>query len=150
MKSRLEPYTEAESMFMRSRLPMPGVLLGFGVIGLVTCIYVTVSQWPDRAYIYMAVLIIDLAATYLLLRVFRKLRADAKNGVKKVETFTVQGKIQQGNQGPWSLKIDGKSFRVIPEVYALYQKGEKIEVYSSPMAGISLGFGKVGQNPAQD
>lgn len=127
---------------MRSRLAMPGVLLGFGIIGLAACLYVTVSQWPERAYIYLSVLILDLAATFLLWRIFRKLRSDARGGMKKVERATVTDKIERGPNGPWFLVIDRKSYRVIPEAYAQYSKGEKIDVYSSPAAGLWLGFGQ--------
>lgn len=150
MESRLEPFNEAEGMYMRSRLPMPGVLLGFGVIGLGACLYVTVSQWPDRAYIYLAVLILDLAATFLLWRIFRKLRSDARGGMKKVVVAKVTEKIERGKNGPWFLVVDRKSYRVVPEAYTQYRKGEKIEVYSSPAAGIWLGFGQKAEKPAKD
>jgi hypothetical protein len=138
----MEPLTEAEKMYLRSRLPMPAVLLGFGVIGLVACAVVLVREWPQRAYIYMAVLILDLAATFLLGRIFMKLRSDAASDSKRVVVTTVDKKINKGENGPWIVVVDQKPYRINQETFRMYEEGHSIKVYSSLAAGLWLGFGQ--------
>lgn len=141
MEMKKAPLSEAEQLYLRSRLPVPMVLLGFGIIGLIACVVVLIQRWPVDAYFFLAILILDLAATYVLWRVLRRQLADLRSGKKHVLPTSITRKFtRSGNQTKYFLEVGQKEYRVSPEAYANYAEGDAIQVYFTYFSRSWLGF----------
>lgn len=119
---------------------MPLVLLGFAVIGMLALLYVLVDQYPQRAYLYLAIGILNAAATWLLYRVVVKLRRDMRGGKKRLRRAQIAKMTAEPERQHYILVIEGQRHRVTEASYREYSPGDSVWVATTPAAGIWLGI----------
>ncbi|HHG86094.1 MAG TPA: hypothetical protein ENJ82_15200 [Bacteroidetes bacterium] len=132
---------EVEKVFLRARLPVPAILLSFGLIGVIACLYLLIQKWPTNAFGLLALLILDLAATYLLWKVVSRHILDFRTGQKRVLRTNVEKKHISNTKRPrYFLQVGGKDYQVSVQTFARYEVGSAITVFFTYATHIWLGF----------